>query len=160
MSEMWSTLSPNIAYVALALVALGYALYRSALPKPLPGIPYSQTSSQRLLGDAPDMVEHMKVTGTVFDWWTAQGAKLQTPVYQLFLKPFSRPVVVVLDPKEAHDILYRRSKEFDRSRYIKGMYIRPWCSQDRYLSCLRMQGLPAFGTSHPPPDPRAELSEG
>lgn len=39
----------------------------------------------------------------------------RSPIIQAFIKPMSRPWVVVTDPFESQDILLRRTKEFDRS---------------------------------------------
>lgn len=107
-----------------AVVVLLYALYRAALPKPIPGIPYHEASVTRVLGDAPAMLEHKKKYSTVFDWMTAQTVALNSPVIQIFLKPFFQPVVVITDPRESQDILLRRAKDFDRSTFFKGKYQR------------------------------------
>lgn len=107
-----------------AVIVLLYALYRAALPKPIPGIPYHEASINRVLGDAPAMLKHKQKYSTVFDWMTAQTVALDSPVVQLFLKPFSPPAVVITDPRESQDILLRRAKDFDRSAFFKGKYRR------------------------------------
>lgn len=114
--------NPAIAAVLAAVLILGYVLYRAALPRPIPGIPYHKDSATKILGDAPDMVNHMKKYGTMVDWLTMQGSALNSPIYQLFMNPLSKPIVYVTDPREAQDVLLRRSKEFDRSRFFKDLF--------------------------------------
>lgn len=103
-----------------ALLVLLYALYRAALPKPIPGIPYHEASANSVLGDAPAMIKHKQKYATTFEWMTAQTDKLNSPIVQIFLKPFSRPIVIVTDPRETQDVVLRRAKDFDRSRFFKG----------------------------------------
>jgi len=102
--------------VAACLGAL-YAIYRSLLPRPLPGIPYNQTSARRLLGDAPDMLREVSVTRELNVWLVKQVNKLQAPLCQVFVEPFSKPWVLLADPIEAYDIMTRRP-DFDRSNFI------------------------------------------
>lgn len=108
--------------VLSAVIVLLYALYRAALPKPIPGIPYHEASASRMFGDAPSMVKHKQKHSTVFDWMTAQSLELNSPVVQIFLKPFFQPIVVITDPRESQDVLLRRAKDFDRSNFFKGPY--------------------------------------
>ncbi|KAB2568621.1 hypothetical protein DBV05_g12700, partial [Lasiodiplodia theobromae] len=51
-------------------------------------------------------------------WLTSQATRHQSPIVQVFIKPFSHPWVIVTDPFESHDILVRRTKEFDRSGFF------------------------------------------
>lgn len=108
---------PYFAYAGAAVVAL-YLLYRWALPKPIPGIPYNPEAIRSLLGDVPSMVKHIGKTQEVHDWMSAQNVRLKSPIVQLFNRPFGRPCVVITDFQEAQDILVRRTKEFDRSKFI------------------------------------------
>lgn len=94
-----------------------YVLYRSLLPRPLPGIPYNQASARRLLGDAPDMLREVSVTRELNVWLVKQVNKLQAPLCQVFVEPFSKPWVLLADPIEAYDIMTRRP-DFDRSNFI------------------------------------------
>lgn len=114
--------SPTTYGVLGAVLVLFYALYRAALPKPIPGIPYHEASAKSVLGDAPAMLRHKNKNATVFDWMTAQTLELNEPVVQLFLKPFSKPVVVVTDQREIQDVVLRRAKEFDRSTFFKDAF--------------------------------------
>ncbi|XXG96005.1 hypothetical protein Hte_002282 [Hypoxylon texense] len=110
-------------YVALGIVLLaGYAVYRAALPRPIAGIPYHKSSAARISGDALAMIKHSHQYGTVFDWMAEQAVALNSPIFQLFLKPFSNPVVFITDPREAQDILLRRTKDFDRSRFFRDVF--------------------------------------
>jgi hypothetical protein len=112
--------SPTTYGVLGAVLVLLYALYRAALPKPIPGIPYHKASANRVLGDAPGMIKHRQKYSTVFDWMTAQPVELNSPVAQLFLKPFCQPIVVITDHRESQDVLLRRAKDFDRATFFKG----------------------------------------
>lgn len=114
--------SPTTYGVLGAVLVVLYALYRAALPKPIPGIPYHESSVNSVLGDAPAMVKHKQKYATVFDWMTQQTSELNAPVVQLFVKPFSRPIVVVTDHREIQDVVFRRAKEFDRSAFFKDAF--------------------------------------
>ncbi|PVH84306.1 cytochrome P450 [Cadophora sp. DSE1049] len=92
-------------------------LYRLALPKPIPGIPYNHASAKSILGDIPSMMKWKKETRETFTWMTEQARLLNAPMVQLFVKPFSLPWVIVTDARECQDVLTRRSKEFDRSSF-------------------------------------------
>lgn len=129
-----------------AVLVVLYGLYRAALPKPIPGIPYHEASAKSVLGDAPAMLKHKNKYATVFDWMTAQTLELNQPVVQLFLKPFSKPIVIVTDHRETQDVVLRRAKEFDRSTFFKDafggvckyyltqVFLKPYLSYNK-LSC-------------------------
>ncbi|KAH0421154.1 cytochrome P450 monooxygenase [Colletotrichum camelliae] len=110
-----------LSKTALAFAAAGvltlYFLYRALLPRPLPGIPYNKTAATSLLGDMPEMISHVKKTGEMYDWLGAQNIKHQSPIVQVFGRPFSKPWVIISDFYETQDILIRRGKEFDRSEF-------------------------------------------
>ena len=105
---------PSIAVCGLVVAAL-YLLYRRALPKPIPDIPYHKHSANRLLGDVPDMIKHVQDNDTIFDWMSLQLERLDSPIVQLFTRPFGSPRVFISDYREGQDILMRRFAEFDRS---------------------------------------------
>lgn len=91
-------------------------LLRRAYPRPLPGVPYKESSARRLLGDLPDIVSHRRRTQETTEALFRICDELRSPIAQLFVKPFGgRPHVVVNDPREVEDILVRRSREFDRA---------------------------------------------
>lgn len=109
--------STNAVVVGLVIVVL-VLLYRAALPKLIPGIPYNHGSDKSILGDIPSLSAYQKDKGEVFMWMTLQCQKLNSPIAQVFIRPFSRPWVIVTDARECHDVLLRRSREFDRSTFI------------------------------------------
>lgn len=96
------------------LTGLLYLLRQWLLPEPIPGIPYNPEAARSLLGDI--MAIQREMPDNISEWVVRQSARHRSPVYQVFLVPFSRPFVVVSDFREAHDILVRRGiREFDRS---------------------------------------------
>lgn len=99
-----------------------YLLYRWALPRPIPGIPYNKGSANRLFGDVPEMLAYANKTKEVFAWVGAQNARLKSPIVQLFCRPLGRPWVVISDFRESQDILLRRTKEFDRSEFFGDIF--------------------------------------
>ncbi|KAI3324165.1 cytochrome P450 [Xylariaceae sp. AK1471] len=108
-----------ITITALLLLGLGYVFYRLALPKPLPGnIPYNKKAVTNLLGDVPELFEYRAKYGDIFGLLPQRLRELNSPIMQLFIRPFGRPWVVISDPAEAYDISTRRLKEFDRSYYL------------------------------------------
>ncbi|KAL2181149.1 cytochrome P450 [Thermothelomyces heterothallicus CBS 202.75] len=101
-----------------ALLAGLYRLYRGALPKPLPNIPYNRDAANKLFGDVPEMMAYVMRTKRIFCWLTSLTMRHQSPIIQAFIKPMALPWVVVTDPFESQDILLRRTKEFDRSGFF------------------------------------------
>ncbi|KAI8312741.1 Cytochrome P450 monooxygenase TRI13 [Colletotrichum sp. SAR11_240] len=109
-----------ILHYAASLVAVSltlYSLYRWLLPKPIPGIAYNPEATASLLGDAPAMIKEVAVTGEFRVWCAKQVVKMNSPLCQIFIKPFSKPWVLVADFREAKDILTRR-REFDKSSFL------------------------------------------
>jgi cytochrome P450 len=100
-------------FLAIAVGAILTALYKYLLPKPIPGIPYNPEAVRCLLGDAPSM---MRDERGPMDWLLDQGRRHSGPICQLFLRPFSKPFVLISDFREAQDVMLRR-KEWDRSDY-------------------------------------------
>ncbi|KAM5510009.1 cytochrome P450 [Fusarium oxysporum f. sp. phaseoli] len=99
----------------LSIFLLLFCLYNLALPMPIPGIPYNKSATKRLLGDLPDLIEYQKHTGEQRRWFALQNQKFNSPVCQVFIRPFGKPRVVVSDFQEARDVLSKRLKDFDRS---------------------------------------------
>ncbi|KAK5122321.1 hypothetical protein LTR85_004232 [Meristemomyces frigidus] len=112
----------TISLISACVVALGIGLYRLALPKPIPGIPYNKRSAKRILGDVPDALKWHRETSEMFTFLTAQAIKHKSPVVQVFLRPFGKPWVIVTDFREAQDIMTRRTKEFDRSAFFGDLF--------------------------------------
>lgn len=122
---MWSAMSDdvylNTKFVLLfGTIIILYALYRAALPKPLPGIPYNQHSAKRLFGD----IKELRSATYRRRWLWSQPTTHNAPITQMFLFPFRRPTLVVSDYREVVDICSRRTKEFDRgpqNKHIVGL---------------------------------------
>jgi hypothetical protein len=85
-----------------------YFSYRRLLPKPIPGIPYNKSAARSLLGDVPEMMSYISRTQEIWPWVADQTTKHQSPIVQVWGRPFSKPWVVVSDHREAQDILLRR----------------------------------------------------
>ena len=113
------------AYTVVVLIfAISYLLYRFALPRPIPGIPYHEKSTWSIWGDIPALQRHRKATsGSTFQWIAMQSYELDSPIFQLFLFPFSAPKVFLTDHREGLDIMLRRSKDFDRSRFFSDNFV-------------------------------------
>ncbi|KAJ8132968.1 hypothetical protein O1611_g656 [Lasiodiplodia mahajangana] len=94
---------------------LTYLAYTWALPKPIPGIPYNKEATTNLFGDIPSLFAFIAKTGEPpLAWMLQQSQQLQSPIIQVFVRPFAQPRVVLCDFREGQDILMRR-KDFDRS---------------------------------------------
>jgi len=109
----------NLALIGIAVVLIFRHLYLLILPKPIPGIPYNAQSARRLLGDVPAMTSHIAHTeGGTFITYIMEAMKtLNAPLIQVFIRPLSKPLLILADFPEAHDILVRR-KDFDRSHTL------------------------------------------
>lgn len=106
---------PFIIGGILAVVLLRALVRRLLYPRPLPGIPFDKEAAKRIAGDLPTIAAVYK---ELTEWSTPIGRRsLQfgSPIHQLFMNPFTKPIVMVDDPREVSDIALRRSKEFDRS---------------------------------------------
>ncbi|PLN83395.1 cytochrome P450 [Aspergillus taichungensis] len=106
---------PTSAFIGALLSLIIYIAYRKCRPHPIPGIPYNKDSANRLLGDLPRVKQYARETGEKLSWFALEAQKMNTPIFQVFIKPLSKPWVVVTDSRESYDILLRRTKEFDRS---------------------------------------------
>jgi hypothetical protein len=109
----------SLALTAALVAACLWQLYSSALPKPIPGIPYNGSSSRKLLGDVPAMTKHMAQTegGTFITYILKTMRALDSPLIQVFIRPLSSPLLIMGDFPEAHDLLIRR-RDFDRSHTL------------------------------------------
>ena len=112
---------PTNLLAIVVLVVLGARLLlglvrQLLLPKPIPGIPYIEASAQSIMGDIPAMTEHIKATdGTFVTYLRSVMERLNSPVVQVFMFPLGKPMVLLGDFAEAHDMLLRRENEFERS---------------------------------------------
>ena len=106
-----------VLVLAVASSLLLHIAYRTALPRPIPGIAYHKSSANSLFGDIPTMLRYISSTNEVITWFSDQCIALNSPIVQLFIRPFGRPMVFIADWRESQDILMRR-KEFDRSNFF------------------------------------------
>ena len=111
----------NDRFIRVLLVLIGsailYLAYRAALPRPIPGIPYHKSAANSLFGDIPRLLKHYTAEKAITAWFPLQCIELDSPIVQLFIRPFGRPMVFLADWRESQDILTQR-KEFDRSRFF------------------------------------------
>lgn len=108
--------SNPLIFVLIPAAVFLYILRQWALPKPIPGIPYRPDSVRSVLGDFPAIGKYLSSAKvTFFDFVSKQSKDLNSPIVQIFPRPFGKPMVVVNDFRESQDILMRRGKEFDRS---------------------------------------------
>lgn len=92
-----------------------YIIYQRLLPKPIPGIPYRPDAVKKIFGDLPALLEATsKSDKTYMQWIQEQMRELESPIMQVFIRPFSKPVIILGDFRESQDILMR-SKDWDRS---------------------------------------------
>ncbi|XXG99913.1 hypothetical protein Hte_006254 [Hypoxylon texense] len=107
-------------YVALVgIIPLSvFGLYQWLLPQPIPGIAYNAKAAKSLFGDAPAMVKEVRLTGEFRVWCAKQVKQMNSPVCQIFIRPFSKPWILLADFRESKDILTRRAMEFDKSSYL------------------------------------------
>ncbi|KAH9895523.1 cytochrome P450 [Xylariomycetidae sp. FL2044] len=97
----------------LLLFVSSYVVYRWALPKPLPSIPYDKESANSIWGDKFKLRND---SGGLAKWGSKQLEKHGSPICQAFLEPFSKPVILVGDLREVRDVFSRG--DYDRSAYI------------------------------------------
>ncbi|KAI3397319.1 hypothetical protein diail_10976 [Diaporthe ilicicola] len=104
------------AAIALPILTLLAFLYQRATHRrPYPGIPYNPHSTRRLLGDMPELTAEAQRHRDPAKMMLAQFERLGSPVIQLFLMPFWRPMVYVSDTREVEDVLQNRLRDFDKS---------------------------------------------
>ncbi|KAK8070922.1 hypothetical protein PG997_011125 [Apiospora hydei] len=100
-----------LIFLSLALL---YSLYGWALPKPIPGIPYEATATKSLWGNMSEIMAFKKRHGEVRPWFARQAVRHRAPLTQAWLTPFSRPVLILSDYREAQDVFLRRGRDFFR----------------------------------------------
>ncbi|KAK5732049.1 hypothetical protein LTR17_010885 [Elasticomyces elasticus] len=101
-----------LAIVIAVCIASGFHWYN--LRRPLPGIPHRKGVLRWLVGDTLAVIRQEDM----FGWLAQQCTALQSPIIQMWLSPFDKPVVVISDFREAQDILVRRGTEFDRAPFM------------------------------------------
>jgi hypothetical protein len=99
----WLLAGHDVPSYTLYVIWLGgisislYLVYRWALPKLIPGIPYNKEALQTVFGDAGPMVAYTAKTKELYAWMVEQNIKLQSLIVQLFVRPLVKPWVVVAD---------------------------------------------------------------
>lgn len=112
----------SIYIACCVLLGLLFWILDLAYPRPYAGIPYSKQAAKRLLGDVPDFVKFIQSGQDPAHFGIAQCRKLNSPLIQVFLRPFSRPFIFLDDDREVEDILATRTKEFDRAPSTVGAF--------------------------------------
>ncbi|RYP90146.1 hypothetical protein DL770_003768 [Monosporascus sp. CRB-9-2] len=111
----WTTpFTPSSILLVGAVLAIVYAVYRRALPKPIPGIPYVEESAKRLFGDLPRIAGLQKAGRKPSDLYIETVRLTKSPISQMFFLPFATPMVIVSDFREAQDLVTMRSKDLER----------------------------------------------
>lgn len=113
--------SPTWTALAAVVTLMGlYVLYQKLLPKPIPGIPYNKAAASSLLGDMPSLARHAASTGEPMAWFRQQAEAHRSPLVQVFVRPFSKPYVLLSDYREVQAMMLHRSpRSFDRSRIFR-----------------------------------------
>ncbi|POS73080.1 hypothetical protein DHEL01_v208523 [Diaporthe helianthi] len=63
------------------------------------------------------ILEWQNETKEVFSYFRKLALDLKAPVFQMFMRPFGQPWVILTDFREAFDICATRKEEFDRSAF-------------------------------------------
>ncbi|KAF2165555.1 hypothetical protein M409DRAFT_67337 [Zasmidium cellare ATCC 36951] len=116
----------TLPLVLSGLLVAGLLLYRAALPRLLPGIPHDAKSSRRLFGDLPDGLQYAARTKEFLSFLSWRCEQLGSPIVQVSLRPFQKPLVVVSDSRETFDILHRRGRDFDQSDGFRLNFSAAW----------------------------------
>ncbi|KAL6794309.1 cytochrome P450 [Trichoderma sp. SZMC 28012] len=112
--------------IILTVVVLGvtYLAYRCLYPTPIPGIPHNAAAARSCLGDIPDLAREIASTPDLDfqGWCVKQTEKLKSPLCQVFLSPFSKPLLLLADFDEARDLALRRTEDFDRGAFVSDSF--------------------------------------
>jgi len=82
-----TTIAAAISFIAL--------IYWLSLPKPIPGIPHDPATVKRPFGDLFEFIAHKKQHGEVRRWYPTKIRKLNSPILQVSIKPFAKPIVLM-----------------------------------------------------------------
>jgi hypothetical protein len=64
------------------------------------------------------MLKWRSETKEIWSYIRHLAIELDSPIFQMFMRPFGKPWVIVTDFRESQDIQMNRQHEFDRSKYI------------------------------------------
>ena len=81
-------------------IALIYIVYHASIPSPIPGIPYNKQAARKPFGDIPAAMKWHAETSELGTFFKARIAELDSPIIQMFMRPFGRPWVVIADSRE------------------------------------------------------------
>lgn len=104
------------------LLAILCFLYLAALPKPIPGIPYDAEAVKSIWGNGQSLMKEVKTRNNFPRWLVEQIELSQSPLKQIFLAPFGKPMVLLADYREARDIMVHRAKDFDRAARVATIF--------------------------------------
>lgn len=114
----------GIVWFTLACV-FTWLLYKFSLLiplRPLHGIPYNEEITHTIFGDLSNMWSEVSKSNDICAWLLRQTQKRDSPLYQVFIRPFSKPSVLLTDYWEASDIVLRRFREFDRTHFTHDVF--------------------------------------
>lgn len=107
------------AAIALGITLLLLRFYHTATHRrPYTTIPYNCPSTRQLFGDIPALNTEAHRVRDPSRMTAAQFTTLQSPIIQLFLAPFWKPLVFVNDTREIEDLLQNRTRDFDKALSI------------------------------------------
>lgn len=116
----------EILYLTFGVIVISCLwIVRASYPHPYPNIPYNKHAAKRIMGDLPDLLEMGRKTKAPAKFVFGQCHKLASPVVQIFIRPFTRPFIVIDDVREVGDIMANRTKEFDRAPSTIG-FLKPF----------------------------------
>lgn len=107
--------------ITFALFVVLILVKKKLLPKPIRDIPYNRYGACIPLGDALPMLQSVRKTWDLTDWLARESEKLQSPLVQVFPRPWEAPWLLLCDYGQSVDVLLRRTgpeKDFDRSDFI------------------------------------------
>lgn len=93
--------SPAMVTISGTVLVSAFLFYRWLLPKPIPGVPYSEEAVKSIFGDIPSMLKHLQGSKTMLDWVEARHKKHDSPIIQMFILLFGPPVIFISDYQEA-----------------------------------------------------------
>lgn len=102
--------------VLFPLLAVCIYLYRRAYRRrPYPGIPYNSPATRNLWGDIPELIAEAQKRRDPSQVTFPHFQRHQSPIIQLFLAPFWKPMIYINDTREVDDALTNRTRIFDKS---------------------------------------------
>lgn len=90
----------STALLLTVVIGLVYAIYRASIPKPIPGIPHNPDAARKPFGDIPAAMKWHADNSELATFFQAKVKELDSPITQMFMRPFGRPWVVIADSRE------------------------------------------------------------